>query len=283
MYKPNLLIIGAQKSGTTWLHKKLEVHPQVFMSAKKELEYFTGKAKDLLEENLEVYFNNFSENKKIIGESTPSYFWNWSSNKILLKQRIKIPANIVQVLGEDLKVIVILRHPVFRAISAYFHHVKMGRINSSKGFFSNEIDKNFIENLIDMGFYSKHLKIWKNHLKRENILILKYSDIINKNNLLIQKLEDFLKISEIEKENFWDVIHKGSEFNLIEDKLKIDVSEKNTNFLNNFRKKNIDINLSNIFVSTQDVQKLNLIYQNEIEKFFGGKLFSLNDYYEHRV
>ena len=36
MTKPNLLIIGAAKSGTTSLHNYLNQHPDIFMSAHKE-------------------------------------------------------------------------------------------------------------------------------------------------------------------------------------------------------------------------------------------------------
>ena len=31
--KPNLLIAGAQKSGTTWLHKLLAQHPDIALKA----------------------------------------------------------------------------------------------------------------------------------------------------------------------------------------------------------------------------------------------------------
>ena len=37
---PDFLIIGAQKSGTTWLSLNLRKHPQIHMSAIKELHYF---------------------------------------------------------------------------------------------------------------------------------------------------------------------------------------------------------------------------------------------------
>ena len=40
---PDFLIIGAQKSGTTWLHRNLQAHPQVWMPKEKELHYFDEK------------------------------------------------------------------------------------------------------------------------------------------------------------------------------------------------------------------------------------------------
>jgi hypothetical protein len=40
---PDFLIIGAQKAGTTWLHRNLQAHSQVWMPKEKELHYFDEK------------------------------------------------------------------------------------------------------------------------------------------------------------------------------------------------------------------------------------------------
>ena len=40
---PTSSIIGAQKAGTTWLHRNLQAHPQVWMPKEKELHYFDEK------------------------------------------------------------------------------------------------------------------------------------------------------------------------------------------------------------------------------------------------
>ena len=40
---PDFLIIGAQKAGTTWLHRNLQNHPQIWMPKEKELHYFDEK------------------------------------------------------------------------------------------------------------------------------------------------------------------------------------------------------------------------------------------------
>ncbi|MEZ6038654.1 MAG: sulfotransferase [Planctomycetota bacterium] len=38
---PDFLIIGPQRTGSTWLHENLIMHPQVFMPQRKELYYFS--------------------------------------------------------------------------------------------------------------------------------------------------------------------------------------------------------------------------------------------------
>ena len=42
---PDFIGIGAQKAGTTWLHRNLQAHPQIFMP-RKEVHYFDKKIND---------------------------------------------------------------------------------------------------------------------------------------------------------------------------------------------------------------------------------------------
>jgi Sulfotransferase family len=42
---PDFIGIGAQKAGTTWLHRNLQAHPQIFMP-RKEIHYFDKKIND---------------------------------------------------------------------------------------------------------------------------------------------------------------------------------------------------------------------------------------------
>src|SRR5512147_848625 len=41
-YFPDFLIIGPQRTGTTWLHAHLRFHPQIFLSEPKELYFFSS-------------------------------------------------------------------------------------------------------------------------------------------------------------------------------------------------------------------------------------------------
>jgi hypothetical protein len=40
---PDFLIIGPQRTGTTWLHAHLRFHPQIFLSEPKELYFFSSR------------------------------------------------------------------------------------------------------------------------------------------------------------------------------------------------------------------------------------------------
>jgi sulfotransferase family protein len=75
--KPNLFIVGAPRCGTTSLWSYLKDHPDIFMSAEKELYFFDSDlwAREAWAPTLEQYLANFSAatDERIIGEATPSY------------------------------------------------------------------------------------------------------------------------------------------------------------------------------------------------------------------
>jgi len=72
---PNLVIIGAAKCGTTSLHYYLNLHPQIFMSEMKELNFFAHEGHWKLGVKwYELQFPaNMKRNIKIYGEATPKY------------------------------------------------------------------------------------------------------------------------------------------------------------------------------------------------------------------
>lgn len=108
---PNLLIIGAAKCGTTSLHNYLALHPEVFMSKKKELYFFDGLTWD---RGLDWYKSNFDASYRVNGESSTRY-----THYPLLPG---VPERIAQFLGAP-KLIYILRDPVDRILSNYTQNV----------------------------------------------------------------------------------------------------------------------------------------------------------------
>ena len=48
--KPNFLIVGAAKSGSTSLYQYLSQHPEVFMPVNKEPNYFVAEYQKLMNE-----------------------------------------------------------------------------------------------------------------------------------------------------------------------------------------------------------------------------------------
>ncbi|WP_051411037.1 sulfotransferase [Synechococcus sp. CC9616] len=109
---PHFLGLGTQKGGTTTLHQLLASHPQVFLPACKEVHYFDLNHK----RPVEWYAHHFDKAGKDqhCGEITPFYLYHPEAPR-----RIKA-------LLPNVKLIVLLRDPVERALSQVFHARKRG-------------------------------------------------------------------------------------------------------------------------------------------------------------
>ena len=109
---PDFLGIGVQKGGTTTLHRLLKQHPDVFLPAYKEVHYFSlhygrGDA---------WYCQQFSSARRdqCCGEITPYYIFH-----------PEVPQR-VRALLPQVKLILLLRDPVERALSQVFHSRRIG-------------------------------------------------------------------------------------------------------------------------------------------------------------
>lgn len=169
---PDFLIIGAQKCGTTWLHQHLSKHPAVFMPAQKELEFFSYQG-HLENPGFARYLENFSSAAagQTIGEATASYFWTRTNSgwgELPGGFQTNIPQTVHDYLGNELKLIVTLRNPVKRAVSAYLHYLAMGEISADTDF--TRAMK--YGGVVDMGFYARHLRNWLEFYPLDQIKVI---------------------------------------------------------------------------------------------------------------
>lgn len=116
---PNFLVVGSQKSGTSWLHRSLGLSKYIFASEVKELNFFNQAGFDE-PEKLSAFRSHFPEHDlpgvEYYLETTPHYF----------RTRLTTAKNIQSLLGSP-KMIAVFRHPVDRYESAYIHHMMRGR------------------------------------------------------------------------------------------------------------------------------------------------------------
>ncbi len=97
----------------------------------------------------------------------------------------QIPDSVFNILGSEIKLILCLRDPVERAISAYFHHIKRDRISYES---QRILDVGHLYGIIDMGFYSQHLNAWLKKFSLANFKVLIYERDIKQNKQ--QTIED---------------------------------------------------------------------------------------------
>lgn len=104
---PHFLCLGAQRGGTTTLQLLLERHPQVFLPACKEVHYFSLHA----DRGPQWYSDHFqaAAPQALHGEVTPYYLFHPQA-----------PERIHALLPQA-RLIVLLRDPVERSLSQYFH------------------------------------------------------------------------------------------------------------------------------------------------------------------
>lgn len=206
--KPNFLIIGERRSGSTTLAKWVEAHPQIGMLPNMDTAYFmdneirgrmTWLDGFLDHENwylnhskkaYEQLFTNFDESGQIIGEKSADYFF--------LKQCIER----IKRFYPDIKLVLILRNPVQRAWSHYINEVGKGRESLS---FSEAIeieDKRIGESEYALahlsyksrGFYADNLDILYEYFPKKQVHILILEEMIKDPQDELRKVYEYLEV-----------------------------------------------------------------------------------------
>lgn len=108
--RPNALIVGAGKAGSTSLHNYLASHPEIFGSKQKELMYFTTNH----DKGLDWYHAQFPEvpGTRIWFESTPQYTF---------RDEFPEAAPRIHAYDPDMRLIYIVREPISRIVSHFNH------------------------------------------------------------------------------------------------------------------------------------------------------------------
>ncbi|MEM7498895.1 MAG: sulfotransferase [Pseudomonadota bacterium] len=150
MRYPNLLLVGVQKAGTTWLHRTLSASRHIYGSTPKELNLW-GQSD--YRARLDAYRAHFPAGAKpgarYFLESTPHYFHAPTIFGDVAQQiRDTIP---------DVRIMVVLRNPVERYRSAYVHHIRKGRLP-----FAATIERLTDDQImLSTGLYGKILAHWR--------------------------------------------------------------------------------------------------------------------------
>lgn len=179
MTLPNFLIIGAQKSGSSWFSENLADHPDVFV-APSEL-YFFNREFERGVEWYEALFENATGEKRV-GDGTPGYI-----------SHPEAPARIRATLGPDVKMIGCLRHPIDRAYSAFWNYLSWERIPKNSDFRQMFLETEELE-MRSRGFYFEQLARYLEHFPRENLLLFVYEEDLKRGAETIRECYEFLDV-----------------------------------------------------------------------------------------
>lgn len=147
--RPNFLVCGTQKGGTTSLYHYLRQHPQVFMPAEKELNYFN----DHYDRGPEWYARFFAghEGQPAVGEASPLYMW-----------RPEVPARVARAIP-GARLIFLLRDPIERAYSHYWYNVSRGIQDARQSFSEAVRSPTGHERYVAKAFYDEQLERFLRH------------------------------------------------------------------------------------------------------------------------
>jgi hypothetical protein len=189
---PDFLILGAQKCGTTWLHRHLSRQPGLWLPPQKELEFFSY-ARHLDDPGLAAYRSAFDPaGERLAGEATASYFWTHADSPWCVQpegfQR-DIPGVVRAALGPDLRLLVLLRDPVERALSAWAHYVIHGELDATLPFTRAAR----YGGIVDMGCYGRHFAAWRRAYAADRFLVLGLEpDVIARPEATLDRVLTFL-------------------------------------------------------------------------------------------
>ncbi|MCB0078288.1 MAG: sulfotransferase domain-containing protein [Anaerolineales bacterium] len=177
---PDFLIIGAQKSGTTWLWSMLAQHPTVRLPSTKELFFFDRSSAYM--RGIAHYERHFAAIPpgQTTGEATATYFYDF------LRDERRQPATWLPTIPElvmthypDVKVMLLLRDPVQRAISAYYHHMRRRRYPPTTHLAAAIADYPHLR-IRALGDYLRYLTLWQAHVPAANLLTLIFEEDVQR-------------------------------------------------------------------------------------------------------
>ena len=189
----NFLVAGVGKSGTTTLHTLLKEHPEVEMASIKEPRFFTELERcDLYARNgtwnkgFDWYHGLFSTNSPLKGEASTMYF-----------SAEDAPGKISEY-NPDMKIIFLMRHPVDRLYSHYWHERKTGAIGEDLSEMIR-IQHPRVSRYFDRSCYRRKLPRYTS--KFSNVLILVYEEFYQDLAGNMQTVADFLGIQPFQNIN----------------------------------------------------------------------------------
>lgn len=185
---PNLVVIGAQKAGTTSLHRYLDRHPQVSMSTPKELNFFTSPAWNWWR-GVEWYESQFPVQTPIRGESSPSY--------TTYPRETGIPARMQSVIP-DARLIYVVRDPVERLVSQYLHDRANGYEQRSLAELASDPELADSPYVLQ-GRYHLQLTQFLEHYPQDQVLVLVQEELMRHREEALRRVFGFVGVDP----SFW--------------------------------------------------------------------------------
>ena len=155
---PTFVVIGAMKAGTTTLHAWLAEHPDVCMSARKELDFFVED--ENWDRGIGWYRLRFANcaGERARGESSPNYSKTHADPGVAERMHSVLP---------DAKLIYLVREPIERMRSMYQHLAIDGTETRS---FIDAVTED--PDYLQTSRYIEHVGAYLKHYPKDRFLII---------------------------------------------------------------------------------------------------------------
>jgi hypothetical protein len=190
-FPPECYLIGAQKAGTTTLAYLLDQHPHATVGQTKEPHFFT----DNWTQGLDWYRKHFPDSRDTICiDASTSYSMaplteGWKHRNPRVYE--DIPAKIHSV-SPDAKFIYLLRDPVDRTYSGYWHDVRMGVKNEE---FRTALQSNPF--YLDVSDYYGQLLRWLDHFPLTSFHCVLFEDMKQRPQQVVNECFAFLGLGGV--------------------------------------------------------------------------------------
>ncbi|CDH46423.1 MAG: sulfotransferase [Candidatus Competibacteraceae bacterium] len=181
----SFLGIGAQKAGTTWLYSQLRQHPQLAFPLTKEA-HFWNRPHDAV--GIQSYLEQFAA-VPISGEITPAY--------------AILPIEIIREIyacNPRLRLIYLIRNPIERAWSSALMALQRAEMTideASDAWFSDHFHST---GSVKRGDYQSCLQNWRTVFPDEQLLVLRFEQIVNEPETLLNRCFQHLGVSLYDSE-----------------------------------------------------------------------------------
>lgn len=174
---PNVIVIGAQKCGTSGLHYYLSLHPEVWMSRPKELNFFLEERN--WPRGVDWYRRHFDPVAKVRGESSPNY--------TAYPHHLGVAERMASVVP-DAKLIFIVRDPLARIAAHWVHNFAKHREKGSLGETLTHPNTTYVMR----SQYHMQVQRFLAHYPRDRVLIFEQEDLRDKRAETLREVFEFV-------------------------------------------------------------------------------------------
>jgi hypothetical protein len=177
---PNLIVIGAKKSGTTSLYHYLASHPDISMSREKELDFFVAERN--WPRGPDWYRHHFDGAAAARGEASPYY--------TALPAHRGVPERMASVIP-DARLIYLVRDPIERLVSHYHMAVATGRERRPLAAAIGNLSES---GYVAQGRYWMQLEPYLRHFAPEQVLVLDRDELGRDRPAALRRVFGFLDV-----------------------------------------------------------------------------------------